>query len=140
MVELADIFRQYGPAYRAKYGHEMLPSHQQAMRDIERCRAEALGAHLYHYDQCDETHYCYHLCKNRHCPKCQGDAAQAWLQTQQQLLLPVPHFLVTFTLPAELRNVALASRRKSTTCFSARRRPLCRNWHWTRGLSVVNWG
>ena len=106
MVELADIFRQYGPAYREKYGDKMLPSHRQAMADIEQCRTEALGAHVYYCEQCDETHHCYHSCKNRHCPKCQGDAALEWLHKQQHLLLNVPHFMVTVTLPAELRNVA----------------------------------
>lgn len=106
MVDLADIFRQYGPAYREKYGAKMLPSHQQAMADIEQCRTAVLGAHIYHCDHCNEIHYCYHSCRNRHCPQCQGDVAQEWLQKQQHLLLPVPYHLVTFTLPAELRNVA----------------------------------
>ena len=106
MVDLADIFRQYGPAYREKHGDKMLPSHRQAMADIEQCRTEVLGAHIYHCDHCDETHYCYHSCRNRHCPQCQGDVAQEWLQKQQHLLLPVSYHLVTFTLPAELRDVA----------------------------------
>ncbi len=106
MVDLADVFRQYGPAYREKYGDKMLPSQRQAMADIEQCRTAVLGAHVYHCDHCNETHYCYHSCKNRHCPKCQGDVAQAWLDKQQHLLLPVSYHMVTFTLPAELRNVA----------------------------------
>jgi predicted RNA-binding Zn-ribbon protein involved in translation (DUF1610 family) len=106
MVEMADIFRRYGPQYRAKYGDRMLPSHRKAMRVIERCRTAALGGHLYVCDECGETEYLYHSCRNRHCPKCQNAKAQQWLEQQQDLLLPVPHFLLTVTLPSELRCVA----------------------------------
>jgi hypothetical protein len=76
------------------------------MRAIEQCRTEALGGHVYHCTDCDETRYSYHSCRNRHCPKCQHDAAQQWLQKQQDMLLPVPYFLLTFTLPEGLRKVA----------------------------------
>lgn len=106
MVELADIFREYGPAYRDKYGPRMLPSHLAVMRAIEQCRTEVLGGHLYHCADCDESWYSYHSCRNRHCPKCQQDAAQQWLERQQELLLPVPYFMVTFTLPQSLRSLA----------------------------------
>lgn len=105
-MELADIFRQYGPSYREKYGNKMPPNHLAVMRAIEACRTEALGGHLYYCAKCDEQWYSYHSCRNRHCPQCQHEAAQDWLERQCQLLLPVPYFLVTFTLPAELRNIA----------------------------------
>jgi hypothetical protein len=111
MVELADIFRDYGPAYRDKYGPRMLPSHLAAMRAIEQCRTEVLGGHLYYCADCDESWYSYHSCRNRHCPKCQQDAAQQWLERQQELLLPVPYFLVTFTLPHSLRPLARAAQK-----------------------------
>jgi hypothetical protein len=106
VVELAEVFHRYGPAYRAKYGARMLPSHRRALRDIERCRTPALGGHVYTCPDCDETAYVYHSCRNRHCPKCQHDKAQAWLERQRDLLLPVPYFLLTFTLPAALRPIA----------------------------------
>jgi hypothetical protein len=106
LVEVAEIFRQYGPAYREKYGAAMPPSHHAAMRAIEQCRTEALGGHLYECPACHEQLYSYHSCKNRSCPKCGNDAAQAWLAKQQALLLPVPYFLVTFTLPEGLRTLA----------------------------------
>ena len=108
MLELAEIFRRYGPAYRAKFADRVLPSHLAAMAAIERCRTEALGGHLYQCAACGELEYSYHSCKNRHCPKCQNDAATRWLEQQRTLLLPVPYFLVTFTLPEELRPVARA--------------------------------
>jgi len=106
MVELADIFREYGPAYRARYGAEMLPSHHQAMWAIEHCRTEALGGQVYHCPDCDETVYRYHSCRNRHCPKCQGEQAYQWLERQRELLLPAPYWMLTFTLPEALRPVA----------------------------------
>lgn len=105
-LELADIFRQYGAAYCEKYSAHLLPSHRQAMRAIERCRTEALGGQVYSCPACGEVRYSYHSCRNRHCPKCQHEQSQEWLQLQQELLLPVPYFLLTFTLPAELRILA----------------------------------
>jgi len=81
------------------------------MRAIEACRTEALGGHVYTCPNCATTRYSYHSCRNRHCPTCQQDAAQTWLARQQELLLPVPYFLVTFTLPAELRDSAYRHQR-----------------------------
>ena len=106
MLEVADIFRLHGPAYREKFGHRMLPSHRRAMQDIETCRTESLGGQVYFCHQCQQQRYSYHSCKNRHCPKCQNEQANDWLAEQQNLLLPIHHFLVTFTLPKELRALA----------------------------------
>jgi len=106
VVELADIFRHYGPAYRAKFGDRLLPSHRHAMWAIEHCRTETLGGHVYHCPDCDTRVYQYHSCRNRHCPKCQNENAQHWLEQQRDLLLPVPYFMLTFTLPAPLRLIA----------------------------------
>ena len=106
MTEIADIFRLHGPAYRAQFTDRMPPSHLRAMHDIESCRTACLGGQLYRCETCQDFHYSYHSCKNRHCPKCQNQQADQWLQTQQENLLPVPHFMVTFTIPRELRSVA----------------------------------
>jgi hypothetical protein len=105
-LELADIFRQYAPAYRQKYATRLLPSHYQAMRAIERCRTEALGGQVFACPACGEVRYSYHSCRNRSCPKCQHQQTQEWLEMQQGLLLGVPYFFLTFTLPAELRQFA----------------------------------
>ena len=105
-LELADIFRQYGPAYRQKYANRLLPSHRRAMRAIEQCRTPTLGGQVFSCPQCHQTQYSYHSCRNRHCPKCQNDKAQDWLEKQQNFLLPVPYFMLTFTLPATLRPLA----------------------------------
>ena len=105
-VELADIFRQYGAAYRQKYADRLLPRHRQAMLAIERCRTEALGGQVYSCSSCGETRYSYHSCRNRHCPKCQQERTEEWLDLQRTWLLPVPYFMLTFTLPQELRDLA----------------------------------
>ena len=119
-VELAEIFRQYGPAYRQKYASRMPASHLKAMRatpalapgaSVEQCRTETLGGQVYVCSACGETRYSYHSCCNRHCPKCQNEKAQDWLENQQALLLPVPYFLLTFTLPAGFHEVTRSHQR-----------------------------
>ena len=111
MIELAHIFRRHGSDYQTKFADRMLPSHRQAMRAIINCRTEVLGGHVYHCDHCDEDRYSYHSCRNRHCPKCQHNVAEQWLARQQDFLLPVPYFLLTFTLPAELRALTRSNQR-----------------------------
>jgi len=106
VLELADIFRESGTAYRLAHASRMLPSHLRAMRDIEACRTAALGGHLRACDHCGERQYAYHSCRNRHCPKCHGDQTRRWLDHTRAHLLPCPYFLATFTLPAELRPLA----------------------------------
>jgi hypothetical protein len=93
MIEVAEIFRRYGPQYREKYGERMPPRHRQVMAAIEHCRTEVLGGQVYYCEACEEALYSYHSCQNRHCPKCQHETAQQWLLNQQALLLPVPHFI-----------------------------------------------
>lgn len=105
-LELAEIFRRYGSAYRQKHASQLLPSQRTAMRAIEHCRTEVLGGKVYRCAVCGETDYSYHSCRNRHCPKCQQEQTEEWLTLQQELLLPTPYFLLTFTLPSELRDLA----------------------------------
>ena len=111
MVEVAEIFRRHGPEYLAKYGERMPRAHLRAMRDIEQCRTPVLGGQVYVCTKCDERRYSYHSCKNRHCPKCGNDQAERWLEEQKELLLPMAHFLVTFTLPEELRRVVRSNQK-----------------------------
>jgi hypothetical protein len=81
------------------------------MRAVEQCRTESLGGQVYTCPQCDQVQYSYHSCRNRHCPKCQNDKAQEWLEAQQDLLLPIPYFMLTFTLPAALCNVVRSNQK-----------------------------
>jgi hypothetical protein len=106
VITLGEVFRRYGPAYREKMGNRLSANQRAAMAAIEQCRTEALGGQVYTCPRCATVRYSYHSCRNRHCPTCQHDKAQSWLAKQQAVRLPVPYFLVTFTLPAELRTIA----------------------------------
>jgi hypothetical protein len=105
-LEIADIFRRYGPAWRrANTGHISL-SQLKVMSSIEACRTEALGGHVAACTKCTHHHIAYNSCKNRHCPKCQGPAARDWMAARTEDLLPVEYFHVVFTLPAEIARIA----------------------------------
>jgi len=104
VIEVADIFRQHAATFQAH--HSLLPHQLRAMRDIELCRTAFFGGHLAQCDHCAEVRYTYHSCRNRHCPKCHGEQSAAWLEKQEARLLPCPHYLLTFTLPADLRPLA----------------------------------
>jgi len=113
MVELAEIFRRYGPEYIDRFGSKMPPSHRRAINDIIDCRTEQMGGHLYRCENpnCEQIVYAYHSCGNRSCPKCGQDKTQRWIEKQNHLLLPTHYFLVTFTLPCELRPVARSNQK-----------------------------
>jgi len=110
--ELADIFRAAGPAYRAARQNRLLPSQRRAMADIVACRTPALGGSLYACEDCAAFVYRYHSCRNRHCPTCQQDRAQDWLTRLRARLLPCDHYLLTFTLPQELRALARSNQKQ----------------------------
>jgi hypothetical protein len=110
MLEVAEIIRLHGAAYRAQY--QLLPSQARALQDIAACRTAYFGGHLKQCDHCGRQVYAYHSCRNRHCPKCHGDQTERWLAQQQNHLLPTNYFLVTFTLPKELRPLAFANQKK----------------------------
>ncbi len=110
-LEIADIFRRFGPAWRrANAGHISL-SQLKVMSAIEACRTEALGGHVAACTKCSHQHIAYNSCKNRHCPKCQGPAARDWMEARAEDLLPVEYFHVVFTLPAEIARIALWNKR-----------------------------
>ena len=98
-LEVADIFRAHGPAWRrANAGHVSLDQ-LKVMSAIESCRTAALGGHVARCEKCRHTLIAYNSCRNRHCPKCQGHAAEEWLAEREAELLPVPYYHVVFTLP-----------------------------------------
>jgi Putative transposase/Transposase zinc-binding domain len=105
-LEVADIFRGHGPAWRqANAGHVSLDQ-LKVMSAIERCRTAALGGHVLRCESCSHTLIAYNSCRNRHCPKCQGAAAQEWLAAREAELLPVPYFHIVFTLPGQIADIA----------------------------------
>jgi hypothetical protein len=117
MTTLGEIVRRYAAQYCAQQGDQLLPSQQAALSAIAQCRTASLGGHVYSCPDCGTVRYSYHSCRNRHCPLCgQGDA-QRWLEQQHELLLPVPYFLITFTLPSELRTLAYRHQRQIYTLF-----------------------
>src|ERR1700681_17413 len=105
-LEVADIFRDHGSAWRkANAGHVSL-GQLKVMSAIESCRTAALGGHVARCEKCAHTLIAYNSCRNRHCPKCQGAAAKQWLAEREAELLPVPYYHVVFTLPAPIGDTA----------------------------------
>jgi hypothetical protein len=105
-LEVADIFRTHGPAWRhAQRGHLSL-GQLKVMSAIEQCRSAALGGHVLRCEGCGTDQITYNSCRNRHCPKCQSSAAKRWLEARQADLLPVDYYHVVFTLPAPIADVA----------------------------------
>jgi len=109
-LEVADIFRTHGPAWRqAQHAHLSL-SQLKVMSAIEQCRTAALGGHVLRCHACDHLEIAYNSCRNRHCPKCQARAAQRWLEERQADLLPVAYYHVVFTLPAPISAIAYTNK------------------------------
>ena len=110
VLEVADIFRTHGPAWREKQAGHLNLGQLKVMSAIEQCRTAALGGHVLHCDACDHQEISYNSCRNRHCPKCQARAAQRWLAARQADLLPVEYYHVVFTLPAPISAIAYTNK------------------------------
>ena len=104
-LEVADIFRTAGPAWRSQERGHLSLAQLKVMSAIEQCRSSALGGHLLLCESCQQSQIAYNSCRNRHCPKCQGSAALRWLADRQADLLPVQYFHVVFTLPAPIAAI-----------------------------------
>ena len=125
MASVADCLRQHAPAYVKKFGERMPFMHRKVIRAIMRCRTGELGGVLYECDGCGRRHWVGRSCGNRHCPTCQVGKTSAWLEKQTSRLLPVHHFLVTFTVPEELRPVLRANQKNGyDAIFQAGRKTL----------------
>ncbi len=109
-LEVADIFRDRGPAWRQAHAGRVSLDQLKVMSAIESCRTAALGGHVARCEDCAYTSIAYNSCRNRHCPKCQGAAAKQWLADRQAELLPVPYYHVVFTLPARIADIAYQNR------------------------------
>lgn len=115
MIEVADVFRRFADEYLSAHSASMPPSHLRAIADIQACRTEALGGHLWRCDQCAAEVFAWHSCKNRSCPKCHTDQIERWLEARRADMLPVPYFHVVVTVPKELRAVLRANQRDGYT-------------------------
>ena len=109
-LEVADIFRLHGPAFRAAQGDRFVRAHRRVMGAIETCRTATLGGHVEQCDSCGLVRVSFNSCRNRHCPKCQGLARAQWLADRQADLLPVPYFHVVFTVPPPVAAIALQNK------------------------------
>jgi predicted Zn-ribbon and HTH transcriptional regulator len=105
-LEVADIFRRHGPAWRRAHAGHVSLDQLKVMSAIERCRTAALGGHVARCADCAYTTVAYNSCRNRHCPKCQGAAARQWLEEREADLLPVPYYHLVFTLPGPIADIA----------------------------------
>jgi len=109
-LEVADIFRDHGPAYRAEHAGRLNLPQLKVMAAIEQCRTAALGGHVSACAKCGHQHTAYNSCRNRHCPKCQGAASRDWMAARVEDLLPVEYFHVVFTLPAPIADIAFQNK------------------------------
>jgi hypothetical protein len=109
-LEVADIFRRHGDAYRRAHDGHLGRVERRVMSAIELCRTADLGGHSEVCTSCGLVRYAYNSCRNRHCPKCQGQARAEWLAARQAELLPVPYFHVVFTLPAPVAEIAFQNK------------------------------
>lgn len=109
-LEVADIFRSHGPAWRQTQQSHLSLGQLKVMSAIEQCRSAALGGHVLHCPACDHHEIAYNSCRNRHCPKCQARAAKRWLEARQTELLPVDYYHVVFTLPAPISEIAYTNK------------------------------
>ena len=109
-LEVADIFRDYGPTWRQTLQGHFSLGQLKVMSAIEQCRSAALGGHALRCSACAEPQIAYNSCRNRHCPKCQSSAAQRWLEARQADLLPVEYYHVVFTLPAPISAIAYTNK------------------------------
>lgn len=106
-IEIADVIRRFIEPYQKQFGHQMLPSHHRAIRDILGCMTSAMGGGRYQCNDCDETFWSYHGCRNRACPKCHGRQIAEWIKQREAELLPCDYFHVIATVPRELRTLFL---------------------------------
>jgi hypothetical protein len=110
-LEVADIFRDHGAAWRAAHAGHVSLGQLKVMSAIERCRTAALGGHVRACENCDHRVIAFNSCRDRHCPKCQGAAARTWLAEREAELLPVGYFHLVFTLPKPIADIAYQNKR-----------------------------
>lgn len=112
MIPLAEVLRRHWPEYQRQFGAAILPSHRRAVQCILQCRTRALGGEVYRCTDCRRDHFVYHSCNHRACPQCGQAEATAWIEKQKLKLLPVPYYLITFTVPEGLRDWLRSNQKK----------------------------
>jgi hypothetical protein len=113
---IQQIFQNHGRAYLARYGEQMPSNHRKVIHAIQNCGTGAFGQHAFSCSGCGENHYADSSCGNRHCPTCQGGKSDEWLQKQMNKVLPVSYFMITFTVPQQLRHLIRSNQK---VCYAA---------------------
>ena len=116
-LEVADIFRARGSAWRERHHGHVSLGQLKVMSAIEHCRQAELGGHVLRCQSCEDIQIAYNSCRNRHCPKCQATAALRWLEDREDELLPVEYYHVVFTLPAQISDIAYQNKSVIYTCL-----------------------
>jgi len=116
MMTINEIFQTYGPEYLSQYGRNMPTNHKKAIQAISDCRTEKYGINIYECDQCGKHHLLLRSCGNRHCPTCQNHKTRQWVEKQMKNQLPGHHFMITFTVPKQIRRIIRSNQR---ACYSA---------------------
>ncbi len=116
-MEIAEIFRKNKSKYLQRFGRRIPGNHIKTIDAIIDCRTPVMGGDVYYCEACGKYHYSYHSCKNRHCPKCGSNDSEKWLKKQMGKLLPVNYFMVTFTIPQELRFVCRSNQKLFYSIF-----------------------
>jgi hypothetical protein len=111
-LEVAEVFREFTPAFLQRYGDTISPDQRRVLWDVARCRTAELGGHIEECDRCGHQRHAYNSCRNRHCPKCQAATRAQWLEDRSAELLPVEYYHVVFTLPHEISPLALQNQRR----------------------------
>jgi len=116
MTTIKEIFQAYGPEYIRRFGHAMPFEHRKVIDAIINCRTQYCGATIYKCEKCGQAHIVYRSCGNRHCPNCQHHKTRRWMDRQMKRQLPGHHFMITFTVPEQLRRFIRSNQQK---CYSA---------------------
>ncbi|MFL5386973.1 MAG: transposase zinc-binding domain-containing protein [Longimicrobiaceae bacterium] len=116
MPTVADVVRRYGPGYLARFGAAVPAAHRRVLHAVAACRTGELGTVVFACSACGRRHHVGRSCGDRHCPTCQQARTRAWVERETARLLPCPYFLITFTLPAELRRFVRSHQR---VCYAA---------------------
>ena len=110
-LEVADVFRRYGEAYRENHAASLATGQRRVMTAIELCRTAALGGQMEQCDECGHQRNAFNSCRDRHCPKCQSLARAEWLEDRQSELLDGEYFHVVFTLPEDIAAIAYQNKK-----------------------------
>lgn len=111
MTTLKQILADYAPEYIQRFADAMPVNHRKTLEAVVHCRTDFFGATVYRCENCGKNHLVYRCCGNRHCPSCQNHKTRKWLENRLDAMLPVHHFMITFTVPEAMRSFIRSNQR-----------------------------